>query len=323
MRHFQVLVVLAGIALVASAQTPTVAGITNAASFAAGPIAPGEIVSIFGSNLADATPARCPSTLPLATSCAGVSVLVNGKAAPLFVVLASEVNFQVPVDITGTTATLQVTRQTGAQTLQSAVVNVAVAPTAPGLFTDGNGALVPSSTAQPGDTASAFGTGFGVTNPVVASGNAATGQVAVVAPVTVTVGGQAATVVYAGLDPGLVGTNEVTFKVPLGLPPPGNLPVVANVGGINSKSALLTVKRQGRDHRRLEQRQRPSWHPERLVGFDLRDEPVGDHPHLAGLGFFGQQSAHGPRRRECQDQWQERGGLLHQPRPTQRAGPRR
>ena len=71
----------------------TAAGVVNAASYAQ-PIAPGSIVSIFGTNLAPA-PARADHTL-LPTSLAGTSVTIGGIAAPLFYVSPGQINAQVP-----------------------------------------------------------------------------------------------------------------------------------------------------------------------------------------------------------------------------------
>jgi adhesin/invasin len=196
--------------------------------------------AIFGTNLADSKTVMCASSDgSLPTSCNGVSVSVNGKAAPLYFVSAAEVNIQVPVDVTGTSAAIQLSRQTGGQTLQSNSFAAALAPTAPGLFTSSTGGLnlvdatdpsgylvTASSPARPGDSVSIYGTGFGATNPPVASGSVApTTPVPVTAPVTATVGGKAATVSFAGLAPGLTaGLDQVVLKMPDGLTP-GNVPV--------------------------------------------------------------------------------------------------
>src|SRR3954454_20236103 len=77
----------------AQAQTPTIGSVVNGASFAPGAIAPGEILIIFGSNLGDATLKLCPvAPVPAwPTVCSGVTVLVNGKAAPIAFVSASQI----------------------------------------------------------------------------------------------------------------------------------------------------------------------------------------------------------------------------------------
>src|ERR1017187_3632640 len=239
----------------AQAQTPTVSAVVNGASTATGPLAPGMIAEIFGTNLADAATTQCSVTnKPLPTSCGGASVSVSGKLAPLFFASGGQVSFQVPVDITGTSAAIQVTRQAGGQTLQSNTLNAPLAPTAPGLFTSGSGGLVTalnstsaiisvSIPAKPGETIIIYGTGFGATNPVVASGSVPPSTpVPVTATVTAAVGGKSAVVVFAGLASTVgPGANQLTLKIPDGLVG-GNVPVVVTVGGVNSQAgALLPV----------------------------------------------------------------------------------
>ena len=54
----------------------------NAASFAAGaPLAPGAIISVFGSDLASGTGSAV--SLPLPTSLGGAQAVINGVAVPL------------------------------------------------------------------------------------------------------------------------------------------------------------------------------------------------------------------------------------------------
>ena len=54
-----------------AAQTPsfTAAAVLNAASFAAGPIAPREDLEIFGTGLGPATLVTCGAVFPIPTSC--------------------------------------------------------------------------------------------------------------------------------------------------------------------------------------------------------------------------------------------------------------
>ncbi len=240
------------------AQTPVITGMINAGTLLPGPIAPGAQVNIAGSNLGDPAVTTCPAPVP--TVCAGVSVLVNGKAVAVRSVSAPSVAFYVPIDLTGTGATVQVTRAIGGQTLQSAPFSATVASTAPGLFTtnvngvtlanfqDSTGAVYTAANpAKPGDFVKALGTGFGVTNPPLAPGTMVPASPAynVAAPVKVTVGGQNAIVSSATLVPnGLGATDQVIFQVPAGLPG-GNQPVVVNVGGQNSQTLQLPVAFSG------------------------------------------------------------------------------
>jgi len=75
------------------AQTPVVAsgGVLNAASFATNQgVAPGSLVSIFGTNLA--TSLAQADTIPLSTSLGAVTVMFNNIPAPLLFVNHDPVN---------------------------------------------------------------------------------------------------------------------------------------------------------------------------------------------------------------------------------------
>ncbi len=74
----------------------TQAGVVNAASFLAGGVSPGEIVSLFGSDLGPAVGLQPegfdPDTGLLATTLGAVSVSFNGVPAPLFFVRQDQIN---------------------------------------------------------------------------------------------------------------------------------------------------------------------------------------------------------------------------------------
>src|SRR5438067_7203186 len=100
----------------ASAQSPNIAagGVLNGASFAKGqPIAPGSLITIFGTQLASRTAQA--DTIPLSTSLGGVTVTFVSDSktikAPLLFVNSGQINAQVPWDIvpSGSTATVNVT----------------------------------------------------------------------------------------------------------------------------------------------------------------------------------------------------------------------
>jgi uncharacterized protein (TIGR03437 family) len=255
-------------ALSAEAQTPTftAASVVNAASMAAGPIAPGMVVAITGSHLGDPVYyGNCMNVTPVPATCAAVTVLVNGAAVPKIFDSATEVTFQAPSNLTGSTATIQVTSSLSGPTLSSAMVTVPVAAVAPGIFTaNGTGsgtgyyldtsALVSeySQEVQVGDTVVLFGTGFGATNPAVATGKLGpTAGAPATAGVTMTINNQSVPVTFGGLEPGnltgaVVGYDEVVFTVPSTLTVPPNsssatFPVVVTVGGVASQSVNLIV----------------------------------------------------------------------------------
>ncbi len=66
------------------------------------------LIAAFGSNLATKT--QIAMTLPLPTSLADITVLVDGKPAPLFFVSPTQVNYQVPENTAFGTAKVEVLR---------------------------------------------------------------------------------------------------------------------------------------------------------------------------------------------------------------------
>jgi uncharacterized protein (TIGR03437 family) len=255
-------------AFAVQAQTPSfsAASVLNAASMVSGPIAPGMVVNITGSNLGGpALQPNCANHNPLLTTCNGVSVLVNGTAAPVIFDSATAISFQVPFNIGGTTATIQVTTSPSGLTLSSGIVTVPAAATAPGLYTANGtgsgtgyyfdpGGLIStySQPVQAGDIVVLFGTGFGVTNPAVVAGNLGPNTPATsVASATLTINNQSVPVTFAGLEPGnltgaIPGYDEVVFTVPSGLAIPAGqktatFPVVVTVGGVASQTVNLIV----------------------------------------------------------------------------------
>src|SRR5258708_4053062 len=129
---------------VAQAQ-PSVApgGVLNGASFIKGqPVAPGSIVSIFGSNLSSSL--QITDTVPLSTSLAGVSVTFNNVTAPLYFVSSGQINAQVPYEVQPGTVNIVVTNGTS-----SAPVAFDLAAAAPGGFSIptavGNGIIINSA----------------------------------------------------------------------------------------------------------------------------------------------------------------------------------
>ena len=239
---------LAGFGAWAQPGAPVITGVYSEDPTLAGPIAPGMLAIVVGSNMGTSN-VLCNATTPLPDVCGGFSVLVNGKPAPVAIAYIGEVDFQVPFGVTGSSATIQVTNQAGGVTLQSAPVTVAVAPIAPSIAMNAAGGagvgmfrsvsdspITAANPAKPGDTVVAIGTGFGATNPVVADGTAASPPATVVAKVTVTVGGENATVLRATM--GWPGQDQVNFILPTGLSG-GNLPVVMNVGGVNTQPGVV------------------------------------------------------------------------------------
>src|ERR1700722_19340403 len=114
----------------ALSQTPVVSagGVVNAAGFDAA-VSPGSLVSIFGSNLAPQTLAA--SVVPLPKSLAGVSVPFHGIGAPLQFVSASQINAQIPWEVSAAGSVSVVLMNNG---FSSQPTDVAIATYAPDVF---------------------------------------------------------------------------------------------------------------------------------------------------------------------------------------------
>jgi len=247
----------------AQTQSPHISAVTNAATFVSGPLAPGTIISIFGSYLTDGTVAST-SSVPLPTRLAGATVLMNGFASPLFFVSPGQINAQVPVELSGATSALvQIEIRTGGTSLTSPGVVFPILAASPGIFTidqSGTGTAVgfhPTTATQicgaghleclyspvsQGEVISIYANGLGLPKGgFSASGGVPTSAVPVASAVTASIGGTPATVLFAGLTTNFVGVYQVNVLVPSGIPGGPSVPFVISVGGLSSNAASLPV----------------------------------------------------------------------------------
>ena len=99
------------------------------------PVAPGSIISIYGSNFNSSPGTHAggvsATTSPLPTSINGTQVLINSLFAPLYYVDSSQINAQVPWEVSGAS---YLTVQVIVNGLPSNLATVALAPNAPGLL---------------------------------------------------------------------------------------------------------------------------------------------------------------------------------------------
>jgi trimeric autotransporter adhesin len=224
-------------------------GVVSAASFMATPLSPGGIISVFGSQLSDATSSA--PVLPLSTQLNNTTVFLGNSQLPLFFTSAGQVNAAVPYETTvNTNLQLLVQRDNTYAT----PVYVDVAATQPGVLqygqmqaiaVDVNGNLIgPSNPAHAGDLLTMYCLGLGAVNPAVADGAAAPSNppASTVNAATVTVGTQAANVIFAGLTPTLAGLYQINFYVPQGTGTGDQVPVMLASGGQTSAAVNLSVQ---------------------------------------------------------------------------------
>jgi uncharacterized protein (TIGR03437 family) len=224
-------------------------GILSAGSFLPGAVAPGELVTLFGSGIGPAV-AQQPSGSVTSTVLGGTSVSFDGTAAPLLYAGSNQINAIVPYGVSGKTST-QLTITAQGKTI--ATVAQTVAATAPAIFTlnfsgSGAGAILnqdssvnsPSNPATKGTVISIFTSGAGQTNPPSVDGEVTgTEQQQLLLPVTVQIGGINAKVSYAGAAPGLVaGVTQVNALIPSGVNSGSAIPIVLTVGGVNSQAGV-------------------------------------------------------------------------------------
>jgi uncharacterized protein (TIGR03437 family) len=225
---------------------PTPLTVVNTASLSSGPVSPGELVTIFGSGIgpqSGVTALIDPASL-LPTQLAGVQVLFDGVAAPLFYAQAGQIDAQVPYAVAGQTSTdIQVIYQDVAMSTAA----VAVEPSAPGVFpTAVNQDGSYNSSANPASAGSyltIYATGEGLTNGANIAGQAAGAPYAQSQlPVSATLSGIPAQIAWAGSAPGLVGLLQVNLIVPGPYLPSGAAPLQLAVGAAVSPFITIWVQ---------------------------------------------------------------------------------
>ena len=252
-------------ALMTAMQTTTtppslrVSNLVNAASYRGGPVAPGEIVTVYDSTYGPASLVlgQPDSTGKFPTNVGGVQVLFDGVPAPLLYASAnSGVGAIVPFEVAGKQQTVvEYQYNPGSGAVVSNTATLPVAAAAPAIFAlnesgSGPGAILnldytvnsASNPVAAGGYIQVFGTGGGAIVGGATDGAPAPGIANLVTqPVTATIGGVAAKVVYAGTAPGLVnGAMQVDLQIPAGLTP-GPQPVVITVGTAVSQSGITVA----------------------------------------------------------------------------------
>ncbi|WP_238325927.1 putative Ig domain-containing protein [Bryobacter aggregatus] len=240
---------------------PQINAVVDSASFLQGSVSPGQIVTIFGLGLGPSALTLFNPTVPapqiptaLPASSPSTRVLVNGTPAPILYTSTNQVSAIIPYSVSGSTVDVAVSNNT----LVSQPVTLALAATAPGVYTTdasgrGQGAILNYNTATgdyslngtaapalKGQTIVLYASGMGTTNlPVADTLVNASPAVIPNAPVSVTIGGQAAVVMAAQSPVGSVpGLLQLNVTVPATVSSGAAVPVVVNIGGVDSQAGV-------------------------------------------------------------------------------------
>jgi astacin len=228
----------------------------SAASFLPGPVAPGQVVTLFGSDIGPASMVRGRFTAGrLDTTLDETRVVFDGFPAPLIYASQNQISAIVPYGISGRAVTRVQVETRGRRTTPEPID---VAPSAPALFTlnsSGTGqaavlnqdySLNSADNAAPrGSIIILYATGEGVSDPALADGALVSGMLPRPRlPVQVRIGGRPAIVHYAGAAPGMVaGVLQVNAQVPEGLTVGPAVPISLVIGDAASPPRVTVAVR--------------------------------------------------------------------------------
>jgi uncharacterized protein (TIGR03437 family) len=188
-------------------------------------LAPRMLIAIYGTGMASAT------------------VSTSGTPLSLYYVSVTQINAVLP-DTASRFTQLTVQNSSGENT-----INIYVEAAAPAIFTQDSSGSGPASALkssdqslvtaanplQAGDTVELYATGLGLTTPM-------NGLDYAVQQPTVTVGGVACPVVFAGAAPGFIGLDQINCTIPAGLTSSATVPVVIASGDRTSNTATLAIE---------------------------------------------------------------------------------
>jgi len=226
----------------AATAPPAIASVQNAADGSTS-VAPGGLISVYGSQLSATNIAT--SQIPLPTALGESCLVVNGTPIPLLFVSSAQINAQLPLNAGGN-VTMSIHTPAGVSNNYNFVVQTA----APAVFLTGtagpetglatiyraaNSQLVtPTNPLRPGDTVVIYLTGMGPTSPEVAAGQETppTLLTSVTQAPVLTLGGSNLFIQYAGLVPGFVsGLYQINATVPGRVTQGDSIPLVISQAG--------------------------------------------------------------------------------------------
>jgi uncharacterized protein (TIGR03437 family) len=233
----------------ATSPTPRISagGIEDVFSGAGGPFAPGEIVAIYGTSLGSAIGLSSvfDATMSLPANLAGVSVAVNGVAAPLYYVSATQANIQIPYEVEGQKQASVSVNYNGVTSAAESIQLAATAPRLyPGVFNQDFSLNSTDNPAAAGSIVILFATGQGITSPPTVTGKAAVAPYSSPAgPVRVTIGGVECELLFSGLAPGTAGVIQVNVRLPSGIAGSAAAEVSLAVGNSTSQKGVTVAVR--------------------------------------------------------------------------------
>lgn len=234
----------------AAVAAPRLTRVLNAADNSTG-LSPGGLMSLYGNDL---SPVNLASReLPLPTALGESCLTVNGIPTPILFVSPSQINAQMPFNVEGNVT--MILRTPGGV---SDNYNLTVRSTAPGVFRatiDGNNDIPTVVRAENNEVVTLTNpirrndglvimlTGLGITNPAIDAGIPAPADpplTSLVQP-TVTLGGTALQITFAGLSAGQVGVYQINAKVPNIIPTGVEVPLTIDAGGASTTLSVRVV----------------------------------------------------------------------------------
>ncbi|HLX07686.1 MAG TPA: hypothetical protein VKY89_07460 [Thermoanaerobaculia bacterium] len=211
-------------------------------------VSPDGIATLFGQNLASTTASTSGSSLP--TTLGGVNVTVDGLAAGLSYVSPTQINLVLPSSVPAPASELLFSYNNGTLAASGAALIQAVAPglfsangsgsglaagdwqryTSSGQLLASNSLSVPIDFGNPTDQVYLilFGTGIR--------------HVSSMSAVSVTVGGQAGQVTYAGAQGSYQGLDQVNVLLPHSLAGSGSVPVALTAAGVAANTVTVDIQ---------------------------------------------------------------------------------
>ncbi|HLK62143.1 MAG TPA: hypothetical protein VKU19_01790 [Bryobacteraceae bacterium] len=235
----------------AAVAPPKISSIVNAAD-GTKPVAPGGLISVYGQQMSPVNMAT--SQIPLPTALGESCLTVNGLPVPMLFVSSSQINGQLPFNVSGN-ATMTLRTPGGI----SDNFNFSIFTAAPSIFrsgtagpetglatiyrADNNQLVTPTNPLHPNDEVIIYATGLGLTQPSVDAGLPSPSDplgVALIVP-QLTLGGVPMTVDFAGLVAGEVGVYQINARVPAKAPQGLSIPLVVNQSGVGTTLSVRVV----------------------------------------------------------------------------------